>query len=82
MPDQLDFALVDGDHSWEGIRTDGMIVSKKILPGGGVCMHDSLTPIGEDWQHLDSCVYFEKVIQNDARFSLIEVVHSLVVLKT
>jgi hypothetical protein len=24
VPDQLDFAFADGDHSWEGIRTDWM----------------------------------------------------------
>jgi len=81
MPDQLDFAFVDGDHSWEGIKTDWTIISEKMLPGGVVCLHDSFTPAGEDWRCLDSCVYFERVIQNDARFSLIEVVHSLVVLR-
>jgi predicted O-methyltransferase YrrM len=81
MPDQLDFAFVDGDHSWEGIKTDWTIVSEKMLPGGVVCLHDSLTPAGEDWRHLDSCVYFEYVIQNDPRFSVIEVFHSLAVLR-
>jgi len=81
MPDQLDFAFVDGDHSWEGIKADWMIVSERMLPGAVVCLHDSFTPAGEDWRHLDSCVYFEEVIQNDDRFSLIEVVHSLAVLR-
>ncbi|MHB8216514.1 MAG: class I SAM-dependent methyltransferase [Candidatus Sulfotelmatobacter sp.] len=81
MPDRLDFAFVDGDHSWEGIKTDWMIVSEKVLAGGVVCLHDSFTPAGEDWRHPDSCAYFEKVIQNDARFCLIEVVHSLAVLR-
>jgi predicted O-methyltransferase YrrM len=81
IPDQLDFAFVDGDHSWEGIKTDWAIVSEKILPGGVVCLHDSLTPMGEKWRQVDSCVYFEDVIQNDVRFSVIEVVHSLAVLR-
>jgi predicted O-methyltransferase YrrM len=81
MPVQLDFAFVDGDHSWEGIKTDWMIVSERMLPGAVVCLHDSFAPAGEDWRHLDSCVYFEKVIQNDDRFCLIEVVHSLAVLR-
>ena len=81
VPEQLDFAFVDGDHSWEGIRTDWMIVSEKMLVGGLVCLHDSFTPAGEGWRHPDSCVYFEKVIQNDDRFSLIDVVHSLAVLR-
>src|ERR1700683_5393721 len=81
MPDHLDFAFVDGDHSWEGIKTDWTIVSEKIQPGGVVCMHDSFSPAGEEWRHLDSCVYFERVIQGDARFSVIEVIHSLAVLR-
>jgi len=81
MPDHLDFAFVDGDHSWEGIKTDWTIVSEKIHPGGVICMHDSFSPAGEEWRHLNSCVYFEKVIQSDARFSVIEVIHSLAVLR-
>ena len=59
MPDQLHFVFVDGDHSLEGIKT----VSEKILPGGAVCLHDSLTPAGEELRHADSCVYFEDVTQ-------------------
>jgi hypothetical protein len=37
--------------------------------------------VGEDWRHPDSCEYFENVIRNDACFSVIEVVHSLAVLR-
>src|ERR1700686_3995531 len=81
MPDHLDFAFVDGDHSWEGIQTDWAIVSRKMRPGGVVCLHDSFTPAGEKWRHLDSCDYFEKVIQKDTRFSVIERIHSLAVLR-
>jgi len=81
MPNELDFAFVDGDHSWEGIKTDWTIVSERMLPGGVVCLHDSLVPIGEGWRHPDSCAYFEGVIRFDLRFSVIEVVHSLAVLR-
>ena len=81
MPDQLDFAFIDGDHSWEGIKTDWRLVSEKIRSGGVVCLHDSFTPAGEDWRHLDSCRYFGKVIRKDARFCIIEMVHSLAVLR-
>lgn len=81
VPYDLDFAFVDGDHSWEGIHTDWALVSQKVHPGGVICLHDSLTPIGEEWRHLDSCEYFEKVIECDVRFSIVEVVHSLAVLR-
>jgi predicted O-methyltransferase YrrM len=81
MPKELDFAFIDGDHSWEGIHNDWMIVSEKLLPGAVVCLHDSVTPAGEEWRHLDSCRYFEERIRHDYRFSVIEVVHSLAVLR-
>ncbi len=81
MPDQLDFAFLDGDHSWEGIKTGWTIVSEKAPPGGVACLHDSCIPAGEESRHADSCVYFEDVIQNDPCFSVIEVVHSLAVLR-
>lgn len=81
IPDQLDFAFIDGDHSWEGIKTDWTIVSEKLISGGVVCLHDSFVPLGEDWRNLDSCLYFEKVVQKDTRFCLVESVHSLAVLR-
>jgi len=81
IPENLDFVFVDGDHSWEGIENDWVIVSEKIGSGGVVCLHDSLVPLGEEWRQLDSCRYFEDVIRTDPRFSVIEVVHSLAVLR-
>lgn len=30
MPDELDFAFADGDHSWEGINIDWTLVSEKV----------------------------------------------------
>jgi predicted O-methyltransferase YrrM len=81
IPDKLDFAFVDGDHSWEGVKIDWTVVSQKMILGGVVCLHDSLVPVGEDWRYLDSCVYFEDVIRADSRFSVIDEVHSLAVLR-
>lgn len=81
IPENLDFAFVDGDHSWAGIETDWTIVSEKITQGGAICLHDSLVPQGEEWWQLDSCLYFEEVIRKDLRFSVLEVVHSLAVLR-
>jgi len=52
IPDKLDFAFVDGDHSWEGVKIDWTIVSQRMILGGVACLHDSLVPVGEDWRHL------------------------------
>lgn len=81
IPDNLDFAFIDGDHSWEGIQTDWAIVSGKITSRAFICLHDSLVPRGEEWRRTDSCSYFEQIIRNDHRFSVIETVHSLAVLQ-
>jgi hypothetical protein len=34
IPGNLDFAFIDGDHSWNGISTDWQIVAPRIAPGG------------------------------------------------
>jgi len=52
MPDQLDFAFVDGDHSWEGIKTDWTIISGRCFRAGWFAsMTVSLRPgkIGDAW---------------------------------
>lgn len=81
MPEGLDFAFIDGDHSRNGIETDWKIVSEKMRPGGIVCLHDSVVPPREEWRCLDSCEYFEEVIRRDPRFATLELVHSMAVLQ-
>lgn len=81
MPECLDFAFIDGDHSRASIATDWEIVSSKIRSGGIVCLHDSVVPPKQEWRRLDSCDYFEHVISRDPRFNLLETVHSMAVLR-
>jgi predicted O-methyltransferase YrrM len=81
IPKTLDFAFIDGDHSRQGIETDWKIISDRMRPGAVVCLHDSVVPQGEEWQRHDSCEYFEQVIRRDPRFTTVEVVRSMAVLK-
>ena len=81
IPDGLDFAFVDGDHSWGGIDTDWRIVADKVISNGVICLHDALVPPGQEWRRLESCRYFESVIVPDPRFSVLETIHSLAVLQ-
>lgn len=81
IPDGLDFVFVDGDHSFSGIETDWEIVKEKTRSGGIVCLHDSVVPAEQQWRRLDSCLYFDEVIQRDRRFEVLEVVHTLAILR-
>jgi 6-hydroxymethylpterin diphosphokinase MptE-like/Methyltransferase domain len=36
----LDFAFIDGDHSYEGARDDILAWAPKVKPGGWLCGHD------------------------------------------
>ncbi len=81
LPCGLDFAFVDGDHSWSGISTDWKLVCDRLRSGGIVCLHDTVVPPAEPWRHPDSVRYFEEVVLRDPRFDVIEVVHSMSVLR-
>ncbi|HCY58651.1 MAG TPA: methyltransferase [Opitutae bacterium] len=38
--DLLDFLFIDGDHSYEGVKSDFTIYSKLVRPGGIIGFHD------------------------------------------
>lgn len=37
----FDFAFIDGDHTYEGVRTDWLLWSPLVRPGGIVAFHDT-----------------------------------------
>ncbi len=39
---QVDFAYVDGDHSYRGLRKDIFLVRELLRPGGHMVLHDTL----------------------------------------
>lgn len=41
----LDFAFIDGDHSWDGVVRDVVAVYNRLTPGGVLAMHDVGTPV-------------------------------------
>lgn len=81
IPRELDFAFIDGDHSWKGIETDWSIVAPRMARDGIVCLHDMVTPADEPWRVLDSMRFFKEIILRDPAFALLETVHSLAVLR-
>jgi len=81
VPDQADFAFVDGDHSWGGIEVDWRLVRQKVRVGGVVCLHDCLIPPTEPWRQPDSVRFYRDVICADTEFQTIDEVNTLAVLR-
>lgn len=80
IPPQLDFILVDGDHSYEGLENDWEIVLSKLIRNGVVCFHDTTIPKDEPYRDFGSVKYFNEVIKFDQRFEHLETVYSMNVL--
>lgn len=82
VPALVDFIFIDGDHSTEGIKKDWELYAPKIQPGGYMLLHDTKVPAHDpSVANLGSHKYFESVIKYDPRFTLVETVDSLSVLK-
>lgn len=80
IPEQLDFILVDGDHSYEGLANDWQIVLDKLSTNGIVCLHDTTIPAAEPYRNFGSVTYFNEVVKIDKNFTLLETVYSMNVL--
>ena len=81
IPEGLDFILVDGDHSYDGLKNDWEIVKRKLAPGGIVCLHDTTIPAEEPYRDFGSVSYYNDVVKHDADFRHVETVYSMNVLQ-
>ena len=78
----IDFLFIYGDHSWKGIDADWRLFSPKIVPEGIVPLHGTQAPSWDPGRrNLASVSYMAKVISNDPRFEVLEIVDSLTVLQ-
>lgn len=77
--ENADFAFIDGDHSWGGIKADWEAWSGLI--GGVVALHDSRSSDARPIDGAGSVKYTQEVIVNDPRFRVIDTVDSLTVLE-
>ena len=80
VPKDIDFAFVDGDHSYEGLKNDWNLVRQKLKPGGIVCLHDTIVPSEELWRNFGSVSFYNEVIINDRDFETIDQSYSMNVL--
>jgi hypothetical protein len=76
----VEFIFIDGDHSWAGIDADWKAWSPLVGLGGIVALHDSRPCSGKRVPQ-DSIRYTEEVIRRDPRFTVIDEVESLTVLR-
>jgi predicted O-methyltransferase YrrM len=81
LPAEVDFAFIDGNHSWDGIETDWNLLSGRIRSGGFVCLHDTAIPPNEPWRMFDSVRFYDETIAVDRRFESVEQEHSLRVVR-
>lgn len=64
----LDLVFIDGDHSYEGVRTDWLLFEPKVRPGGLILFHDKMNvrdfpgigrlideEIRPHWQRFECC---------------------------
>lgn len=71
--------LIDGDHTYEGLRTDWEGWSPLIEPGGILALHDSLPVEGK--VDAGSIRYSNEVVIHDRRFEVVDEVFTLRVLR-
>lgn len=81
LPDHIDFAFIDGDHSWSGIEGDWAIIAGRIREEGIICLHDTAIPPEEPWRDFQSCHFYDSRIRHDEAFELVETVYSMRVLR-
>ena len=77
LPSSIDFAFIDGDHSYEGLAADWDLIAGRVREGGVVCGNDTTVPAAEPERTHGSVKYFEDVIRVDRRYAHVETVHSL-----
>lgn len=55
--EKIDLLFIDGSHTFDAARTDFLLWSKKLKPGGWVVMHDA-TVLPGPWEAAKRYIYF------------------------
>jgi predicted O-methyltransferase YrrM len=76
-----DFVFIDGDHSYQGLKDDWESWSPLVAGGGIVALHDSRSTPSRPIDDAGSVRYTAEMIVTDTRFSVLDVIDSLTVLR-
>ena len=77
----VELLFVDGDHTYDAVKQDWQSWSGLISPGGVVGLHDSHPTSGRPIEDAGSVRFTQEVVLRDRRFTPIEVVDSLTMLR-
>jgi predicted O-methyltransferase YrrM len=81
VPEQIEFAFIDGDHSLAGIETDWHLIAPRMVKGGVICLHDTAIPSDASWRQFDSTRFYDRVIAVSKEFETIETIYSMRVVR-
>lgn len=76
-----DFLFIDGDHSYEGVKTDWELWTPLVSTGGIVALHDSRAYPGRDIHESGPARFTRDVVLQSKDFTLLEQVDSLTVMQ-
>lgn len=77
----IDFVFLDGDHSYEGLRTDWEAWPPLLGPGATIALHDSRSTPERPIDEAGSVRFTQKVVVASPDFEVIDEVESLTVLR-
>ena len=77
----VDFVFIDGDHSYGGLSGDWTAWSPLVAAGGIVSLHDSRPTPARPIADAGSVRFTNAVILHDARFTVVDTVDTLTVLR-
>ena len=52
LPNEIDFLFIDGDHTYEGARTDFLRYGSMVRKGGAIAFHDLMAPKNGNQNHI------------------------------
>lgn len=81
MGAKFEFVFIDGDHSYDGLRTDWESWTPLIVRGGIVALHDSRSTATKNLDDAGSVIYTREIVRSDQRFELVEEIDTLTVLR-
>jgi predicted O-methyltransferase YrrM len=77
----VDFVFIDGDHQYEAALGDWENWNPLVAPGGIIALHDSRVTADRPIHAAGSVRVTEERALRDSRFSVVEVVDTLTVLR-
>jgi predicted O-methyltransferase YrrM len=63
----FDFAFIDGDHSYNGVKSDYLMYKGLIRPGGIMAFHDILEPKQPELKYIEVYKFWKEIVEHGHR---------------